>query len=741
MKMNLLLLTCMATAAAVPLHALTVAEARALPPNTLVEVGPVTVTTTNDLTAAGYAFVAEDNTGGVQFYWGNAAIAQALAMINDNGIVPGSSITIQGSNAWFSGLYQLANVAFVTNHGFAGVPAPPVLDWDNLKRIPDYTNFLNTYVVISNVTFINSGFLASAVNYTITNLVEGKGGLMRIQDAADPLVGMPIPSGPCVMAGIYSWHNTSGVQIFPLHIDVETPQDNPNINMLTNFGFGMVYPGQTRTLSLRIQNSGAPSNLIVSAFTPLGGDTNLFVPALPSLPIVLPPQSSEFIFVTYLGGAASNLHLAQFQVLCNDPSDPVNVVTFWGGVASNALLPVWINELDYDTPGSATVEMNEFVELCGPAGMDITGWKLEFWYSPAAGQYSNYATHVIGSSITNFAFPDDTNGFGYYVLASHDTQPDFPNVDEFAEFSEFRNDSPNALRLLNAAGDPVHFLECETYYANAYPCGWPDDVTEQRDSNDPEQSLSLICTGFDRTALVWGVIGYTPGAPNIPGTNLPPDGLTALLREDTFVQKSYSNRYQGGIAYVNVEADSYGDFAARIWLKFDASNTVAQFDADFGPGQWQLDSATLRLSEYSISWSQAGNMNVYHQPDNSWWEGPLSPPAGDATGNMLCWNNEDQYTNDATLVGTFKSKGGNAENRCTLDISAPPLATALYEGAVLSLRIFAEDGAATYRSQNYTSDPAALPQLYISAVPEPLVGALALLALCSLVRARQRARL
>lgn len=707
----------LASVLALPAHALTVVEARNLPPSTLVEVGPVTVITTNDLTGSGYAFTAQDDTGGIQFYWNNQSMGASF--IAANGIVPGSSITVKGSNAWFSGLYQLVNVAFVTNYGYVGVPAPTPCAWANLQRIPNYTNFLNTYIIVSNARFRVSGAFAFGVNYFITNLAENLGAVVRIQDPADQLVGQPIPSGDVTILGIYAHHASVGPQIFPLEIIPEIPQDNPNINMLTNFGFGMVHPGQTRTLRLRIQNSGGPSNLIISAIRPLSGDTNRFVADVPAVPFQLMTMSSAYINVTYLGGTASNVHAAQYEVLCNDPSDPTNIVTFWGGVASNSQFHVWINELDYDTPGSAVNEVNEFIELCGPAGLDITGWKVEFWYSPAPGVFSNYATHVIGSTSTNFVFPNDTNGYGYYVLASYDTLPDFPNVDERAGFSEFRNDNPNAVRLINADGETVHFLECETYAANAYPCGWPDDVTDMYDSNDPERSLSLICTGFDRTALVWGVIGYTPGAPNVPGTNLPPDGITADLLEDTYVQLNLSNRYQGGIAYLNVEADSYGIYAARIWLKFNTSNLVTQFNSNFGAGQWAVDSATLRLSEYTISWSQAGNMRVYHQPDTSWWEGPLSPPAGEATGNMLCWNNEDQYTNGATLVGTYKSKGGNSENRCVLDITAPPLATALYHGAVLSLRIVAEDGAATYRSQNYTNDVTALPQLYVNAIPEP----------------------
>lgn len=727
-------LTTMLTLVSLRASALTVADARALPPNTLVEVGPVAVITTNDLTGTGYAFTAQDDTGGIQFYWASAQLAQALAFINNNGIIPGSSITVKGSNAWFSGLYQLVNVEFVTNHGFVGVPAPLPIEWSNLQRIPNYTNFLNLHILVSNARFRVSGTFQSGVNYSITNLLENLGAFVRIQDLADPLVGLPIPSGSVTIRGIYAHHASVGPQIFPLEIIPDLVPDNPNINIVTNFGFGVVHPGQTRTLSFRIQNNTAPSNLNVTAFAPLSGDTNQFVLELPPVPFSLLPLSSAYINVTYLGGAASNVHFARYLVICDDPSDPTNIVTFWGGVASNSDFRVWINEVDYDTPGSALNELNEYVELCGPAGLDITGWKLEFWYSPAPGVFSNYATHVIGSTSTNFAFPNHTNGYGFYVLGSYDTQADFPNITERANFSEFRNDTPNAIRLVNPYDETVHFLECETYYANPYPCGWPDDITSWRDSNDPEKSLSLIFNGFDRTALVWGVIGFTPGAPNIPTTNLPPAGITAQLLEDTYVQLNLSNRYQGGTAYLNLEADSYGIYAARVWLKFNTSNAVAQYNTQFGPGQWEVDGATLRLTEYSMSWSQAGNVNVYYQPDNSWWEGPLSPPYGEASGNMLCWNNEHLFTNGAVLVGTYKTKGGNAENRCALDFTAPPLATAFYHGAVISLRLYAEDGAAAYRSRNYTNDLSQVPQLFISAVPEPALWLISLLPLASVMR-------
>ena len=65
----------------------------------------------------------------------------------------------------------------------------------------------------------------------------------------------------------------------------------------------------------------------------------------------------------------------------------------------NSLLP-WINEFHYDNEG---VDVGEFVEIAGPAGLDLSCYELLYYNSFG----SIYATEVLTGII-----PDEGNGFG-----------------------------------------------------------------------------------------------------------------------------------------------------------------------------------------------------------------------------------------------------------------------------------------------------------------------------------------
>jgi len=605
MRELLLFVSSVAFLCTLPCRALTVADARSLPAGSFVTIGPVTISTTQDLTGSDYAFAAQDDSGGVTLYF--VPSKNGPAFIATNSLVPGSSMTVTGSNMWYNGLYEIGTVSFVTNAGVVGVPAATNVSMEDLQTgTPNGTNLQSLLMVVTNVSFLWTGVFTNQ-NYPVTNLTAGLGALVRVADAACPLVGQPIPAGPCVITGIYSYYR--GPQIMPLSVSPETSQEHPNIEVTTNFGFGLVYGAAARTLGLFIRNTSVLSNLVVSGIEPGSGDTGSFSIAPGSLPALLIPQSNTAISITYLGGAPGTLHSAVFSV---DPADPTNNVTFWGGVCSNELAQVWINEVDYDTPGSAAAEVNEFVELCGPAGLDIGNWRLEFWYSPAPGVFSNYATHVIGSTL----------------------------------------------------------------------------------------------------------------------------GGSFVIPDDTYVQPSYSNRYQGGIEYLNIESDDHLNFAARIWLKFDTRPAKEELDIMYGTDLWLLAAATLDLTEYSVWWSSFGPVGVWFVPDNGWWEGPTNPPAGPASGSMMCWDVEAVYTNGEAQLGSYSSKGGASLNRCMLDAANPAFAGTITTGGILSLRLYAAGPvAAAYRSMNYTTDPGVRSALYLDgAVPEPAGAGMLVLALMLALR-------
>ena len=94
----------------------------------------------------------------------------------------------------------------------------------------------------------------------------------------------------------------------------------------------------------------------------------------------------------------------------------------------------WINELHYDNDGGDT---GEFVEVAGPAGLSLSGWKL-IGYNGGTG----LAYDTINLSGT---LPDDDNGFGVLSFA----------------FSGLQNGAPDGVALVDNEDTVIQFLSYE----------------------------------------------------------------------------------------------------------------------------------------------------------------------------------------------------------------------------------------------------------------------------------------
>lgn len=94
----------------------------------------------------------------------------------------------------------------------------------------------------------------------------------------------------------------------------------------------------------------------------------------------------------------------------------------------------WINEFHYDNDGTDT---GEFVEVAGPAGTNLSGWKV-IGYNGAGG--AMYATVNLSGTI-----PDQQSCIGTLSFA----------------FASMQNGSPDGLALVNASNVVVQFLSYE----------------------------------------------------------------------------------------------------------------------------------------------------------------------------------------------------------------------------------------------------------------------------------------
>ena len=98
--------------------------------------------------------------------------------------------------------------------------------------------------------------------------------------------------------------------------------------------------------------------------------------------------------------------------------------------------PVWINEINYDDPGT---DSNEFIEVAGIAGTDLNGFQIVLYNGNGGGQYRQFP---LGGLL-----PDEGNGFGAFALP-----PQPPNTIQ---------NGPDGIALVDPFGNVVEFLSYE----------------------------------------------------------------------------------------------------------------------------------------------------------------------------------------------------------------------------------------------------------------------------------------
>lgn len=140
----------------------------------------------------------------------------------------------------------------------------------------------------------------------------------------------------------------------------------------------------------------------------------------------------------------------------------------------------FINEIHYDNDGGDT---GEFIEVAGPAGLDLSGYSIEL-YNGNGG--SNYNTIVLSGII-----PDADSGYGVIAFAQ----------------SGIQNGSPDGMALVDPLGEVVQFLSYEGSFSAV---GGPADgmVSEDIGVSEPGDtpvgySLQLAGTGTAYSQFSW----------------------------------------------------------------------------------------------------------------------------------------------------------------------------------------------------------------------------------------------
>jgi hypothetical protein len=195
---------------------------------------------------------------------------------------------------------------------------------------------------------------------------------------------------------------------------------------------------------------------------------------------------------------------------------------------------VFFNEInlmdnEFTTPNPWT---NEFVELCGPAGASIGGWKIELLEENGIVT----ATYTVPA----YSIPDDTNGFGFWVLGDSGVANVNMILNQVWGDEDPEDHIPfwGGMRLYRSMGaleQSVYYNTSDSFFENN---GFElimheDDQDVWRDENG---TLQLMGTGnlYGDFESNWqfATNGYTAGAVNFGQTltlNEPPTNLVMYI--------------------------------------------------------------------------------------------------------------------------------------------------------------------------------------------------------------------
>jgi hypothetical protein len=243
--------------------------------------------------------------------------------------------------------------------------------------------------------------------------------------------------------------------------------------------------------------------------------------------------------------------------------------------------------------------------------------------------------------------------------------------------------------------------------------------------------------------ILWGLMAaFGCGLPSIGSAGT--FDLTPI--SDAFVAAgptgNLSNNNYGGGGALAIAASGLPNGEFQSVIQFDLSSARSSFDAQFGAGQWSIESVSLQLSASPHNNAiynnvAAGMFGISLMQNNSWVEGTgnaSNPAANGITYNSL----QNTFINNAVdqPLGTF-SFGGQTSGATDYSLNLTTgLTSDILAGGDASLRLLAADTAVSYLFSS-RSQAGLQPTLIITAVPEPGSFALFGLALAMVLRSRR----
>lgn len=166
---------------------------------------------------------------------------------------------------------------------------------------------------------------------------------------------------------------------------------------------------------------------------------------------------------------------------------------------------VWISELHYDNAGT---DVNEGVEIEGPAGTSLQGWRLYFYNG------SNNAVYMLTNPLT-VTLPSQCNGRGTAHVA----------------VAFIQNGNPDAVALIDAAGAVVDFI---SYGGTITGVNGPAMGMTSRDIGVTESASTGATESLQRKSGTWlGPLPATFGQCNGDGPPPPPQQRVVIFGRDS----------------------------------------------------------------------------------------------------------------------------------------------------------------------------------------------------------------
>lgn len=228
--------------------------------------------------------------------------------------------------------------------------------------------------------------------------------------------------------------------------------------------------------------------MIEIASTSDGGGTykGLMPPRVPSIAArdAINPGYADFGLMVYVVDLPNNRGV--LQIWDGDSWVDITSTTLASPVA-------WINEFHYDNTGT---DAGEFIEIAGPAGLDLSGYSIEL-YSGSDGRV--YNTRALSGIL-----PDQSNGIGTLSFS-------YPT-------DGIQNGSPDGIALIDS-GTVLYFISYEGSFTatNGTAVGLTStDIGVSEPANTPVgQSLQLTGTGRQYHDFSWSApAAESPGGIN-----------------------------------------------------------------------------------------------------------------------------------------------------------------------------------------------------------------------------------